>query len=85
MALEKDLRIVESRCQVIRCQIEHRLEQQLSIVEYVPLDADAREQTHGFDVVAVLDQESADERLGRRQIAVREKRRRRHDLGREFL
>src|SRR4029077_5218640 len=65
--------------------IEHRLEQQLRIVEYLALDADAREQTHGLDVVTVLEQEGADELLGLREFAVREQCCRRHHLGRQFF
>ena len=43
VALDEDLRILESSRGIIRRQIEHRLKQQLSIVEYFPLEANARE------------------------------------------
>ena len=65
MALDEDLGVVEAGRVVVRRQIEHRLEQQLRIVENVALDANAREQTHGLDVMAVLQQEGANEMLGR--------------------
>ncbi len=85
VALDQDLRIVEARGVIVGRQVEHRLEQQLRIVEHFALHADAREQPHGLDVVAMLEQEGANELLGLGQLAVREQRRRRHDLGRQLL
>ena len=43
-----------ARGAVVGREREHRLEQQLRIIEHVALDPDARQQAHGLDVVAVL-------------------------------
>ena len=43
VALDEDLGIIKPSRVIIRRQIEHRLQQQLRIVEYVPPEADARE------------------------------------------
>ena len=57
VSLHQNLGIVEARCVIVRGQIEHPLEQELRIIEHVALDADAREQPHCLDLVAVFDQE----------------------------
>ena len=72
MPLHQHLRVVEARRVIIRGQLEHPLEQQLRIIEHVALDADAREQPHRLDVVAVLEQERPHELLGRCQVTVGE-------------
>ena len=83
VALDQQLRVVEARGMVIGRALEHRLEQYLRIIEYLALDADARQQTHGLDVIAMLEQERADELLGCPRLAVGEQRGRRHHLIRQ--
>ena len=57
---------------VIGRQFEHGREQQFRIVEHLARDADAGEQAHGFDLIAMLQQIGAYQRLGCVQIAILE-------------
>ena len=66
-------------------QGQHRLQQQLGVVEHVAGHADLGQQPHGFRVVAVPQQKGADDLLGRRQVAVGEQRGRGHHLRRQCL
>ncbi len=59
---------------------EDRGEQQLGIVEDIACDPDPREQAHRFDIVAMLCQDSADDRFGRGEVAIGEQRCRGDDL-----
>ena len=52
--LDQHQGIVVAGGAIVRRQLEHRLEQQLRVVEHVARDADPGEQAHGLDVVAVL-------------------------------
>ena len=70
--LDERLGVLLARGAVVGRKLEHRCQQQLRIVEDPVRDADAREQPHGLDVVAVLQQERADHGLGRLEVAVRE-------------
>ena len=84
MAPGKNLRILETRQMVVRRQLEHPFQQQVRIVEHFALHADAREQAHRLDVITVPAQVSADELLGRRELAIGEEGGRGHDLRRQL-
>ena len=68
--LAEDLRIIESSRLIVRSQIQHSLQQKLRIVEDIPLDANARQEPHRFDVMSMLQQKGAGDLLGLRQFAV---------------
>ena len=85
VALDQHQRIVVARGAVVGRQREHGLEQQLRIVQHVARDADLRQQAHGLDVIAMLQQIGADDVLGGRQFAVGKQARGQYDLGRQAL
>ena len=56
VALQERPDEVEARRVVLRRELEHGVEQELGVVEHLELDADAGEQPHRLDVVAVLEE-----------------------------
>ena len=85
VALDEHLDVLEARGVVVRRKFEHAFQQQLRVIEDVTLDADARQQAHRLHVVAVLQQEGADQLLRGRELAVREQRRRGDHLRGQLL
>src|SRR5579872_3642931 len=84
LALREHLGVLESGSVVVWREIEEPFEQQLSINVTVALHRDTREQTHGLDVMAVPEQEGANEFLGPGKLTVREQGGRCHDLWGQF-
>jgi len=82
--LDEHTDVILAREPIVGGLREHRGEQQLGVVVYLVSDADAREQAHRLDVIAVLQQVGADQRLGRLQITVREQPGRGNDVARQL-
>ena len=59
VAVEEHAGVVAAQFYVIRRHFERRRQQNLGVVEHFARDADAREQPHGLDVIAVAQQERA--------------------------
>jgi hypothetical protein len=77
--------IVEAGGPVVGRQGQYGLEQKIRIVEHIVRESNARQQSHGFDVVAVLQQVGAGHGLRRNQFAVRKHCGGGDDLGRQTL
>ena len=71
MPLQQHQGIVVAGGPIVGCELEDGLEQQLRIVEDIALEPDPREQAHGLDVVAMLEQVGTDDVLRRCQLTVR--------------
>ncbi len=82
MKLDEHLGVFLARDPIVGRELEDGRQQQFRIVEHLARNADAGEQPHGFDLIAVLQKIGTHHRLGRVQIAVHEQSRRGHDLGR---
>jgi len=72
VAVEQDAGVVAPQFDVIRGHGECRGQQHLGIVEYVARHAEAGEQAHRLDMIAVAQQERADELFRSRQLAFAE-------------
>ncbi len=70
--LGEDERVLVARRLVVGRALEHRGEQHLGIEVDLVRDADARQQPHRLDVIAVLEEVGPDQRLGRLEITVGE-------------
>ncbi len=82
LALDQGFRIVVARRPVVGLQHQDGFEQGFGVVQDIASQADARQQTHGLRMVAGLQQEGADDVLGRFKVAVGEQSGRRHHFGR---
>ena len=83
MHFDERFGVLGARQAVVRGEFQHRGQQQLGIIEYLAGDADARQQAHRLDVVAVLQQECPDRRLRAIQVSVHEQGRRGNHLARQ--
>ena len=82
VAVEEHAGVVAAQFDVIRRHFERRRQQDLGVVEHLARDADAREQTHGLDVIAMAQQERANLLFRGAELAIAEERRRRNDFRR---
>ncbi len=78
-------RVIISRGLITRRQGEHRLEQNVGIVQHIMRQADPRQQAHAFDVIAMLQQIRPHHGFGGRELAIGEQRGRRDDLARKVV
>ncbi len=85
LALDQRFGIVVARRPIAGFQHQDGFEQGFGVVEDVAGQADARQQAHGFRMVAVFQEKGADDVLGRLQIAVGKQAGRGHHLGRQGL
>ena len=81
MELDEHSRILEARGPVRGCHLQHRRQQQLSVIEHLAGDADARQQPHRLHMIAVLQEKGADHGLRHIQVPVREQTRGGHHPG----
>ena len=59
-----------ARDPIVGCQIEDCGQQQLRVIVHLARDANAGQQAHGFDFIAVLKKIGPDQRLGRVQVVI---------------
>ena len=84
MPLHQGLGIVVSRRAMVGRQGQHRLQQQFRIIQHVARDPDLGQKPHRLRMIAMPQEEGADDVFRRRQIAVGEQGCRRHHLGRQI-
>ena len=72
LALLEHLRIIEPSGVVVGRELEDCFEQHLSVAQSLALHCDLREQAHGLDVMAVREQECANDLLGPNPLTVGE-------------
>jgi hypothetical protein len=70
VARHEDGRIVVAGRSVVGSALEKGGEQQLGVVVNFEVEADARQQSHGLDLIAVLHEERTDHLLGGGELAV---------------
>ncbi len=72
MKLDQYLGVFGASGPIIGGQFDDRRQQQFRVVEHLARHADAGQQAHGLDLIAMLQKIGAHQRLGRIQIAVQE-------------
>ena len=85
VAVEQHAGIVASQFDVVRGHLKRRGQQDLGVIEYLARDANAGQEAHRLDLVAMAQQERADQVFCRRQVAFAEVPCRCDDLGRHGL
>ena len=70
MATQQHGGVVEASGTIVRLHRQYGAEQQFRIIERVTLDANARQQSHGLNMVAVLQEIGADQLFCRLQFMV---------------
>ena len=85
VAIEQHAPVIVAGGEVVRGALQHRRKQVLGVVEDLECHADAGQQPHRLDVVAVGQQERADQLLGAHDVAIGKQAGRRDHLRRHAL
>ncbi len=82
VTVQEDAGVVAPQFDVVGSHLERRRQQHLGIIEHFARDADAGEQPHRLDVIAMAQQKCADEFFGGRELAFTEETGRSDDIRR---
>ena len=83
VAVQQHAGVVAPQFDVVRGHLQGRGQQDLGIIEHLARDADAGQQPHRLDMIAVAQQERANELFGGREVAFAEQTGRGDDLWRK--